>query len=53
MLAEHGDAWPAVFAGWAQRLVEAHQEGDRTAVSKLMHDETQRCFGEELALVVP
>ena len=51
--AEHGDAWPAVFAGWAQRLVEAVQAGDRTAVSKLMHDETQRCFGEELALVVP
>ena len=53
MLAEHGDDWPPVFAGWAQRLVQAHEEGDRTAVSKLMHDEPQRCFGEELALVVP
>ena len=53
MLAEHGDEWPAVFAGWAQRLVQAHEGGDRTAVSKLMHDETQRRFGEELALVAP
>jgi hypothetical protein len=53
MLAERGDDWPAVFAGWAQRLAQAHEEGDRTAVSKLTHDETQRCVGEELALVAP
>jgi len=53
MLAEHGDEWPAVFAGWAQRLVQAHEGGDRTAVSKFMHDEPQRCFAEEVALTVP
>ena len=53
MLAEYGDEWPAVFAGWAQRLVQAHEEGDRTAVSKLMHDETLRCFAEEVALTTP
>ena len=52
MLAEHGDAWPAVFAGWAQRL-EAVQAGDRAAVSKFMHDEAQRCLRGALALVVP
>ena len=53
MLAEHGDDWPAVVSGWAQRLVQAHYDGGRTAVSKLMHAETQRCCEEELALVVP
>ena len=53
MIAEHGDEWPAVFAGWAQRLVQAHEGGDRTAVSKLMHDEALRCFAEEVALTTP
>ena len=53
MLAEHGDEWPAVFAGWAQRLVQAHEGGDRTAVSKFMRDEAQRCFAGEVALTVP
>ena len=53
MLAEYGDDWPAVFAGRAQRLVQAHEEGDRTPVSMFMHDETQRCLGGKLALVVP
>ena len=53
MIAEHGDEWPAVFAGWAQRLVQEHEGGDRTAVSKLMHDETLRCFAEEVALTIP
>jgi hypothetical protein len=53
LLAEHGDEWPAVFAGWAQRLVQAHEGGDRTAVSKFMHDEALRCFAEEVALTLP
>jgi hypothetical protein len=53
MIAEHGDEWPAVFAGWAQRLVQEHEGGDRTAVSKFMHDETLICFAEEVALTIP
>ena len=53
MLEEHAVRWPAVFAGWAQRLLHAHEEGDRTAFSVFLHNETQRCFGEEVALVLP
>jgi len=53
MLEEHAVRWPAVFAGWAQRLLQAHEEGDRTAFSVFLHNETQRCFGEEVALVLP
>ena len=53
MLEEHAVRWPAVFAGWAQRLLQAHEEGERTACSVFLHNETQRCFGEEVALVLP
>jgi len=44
MLTEHGDRWPAVFASWAQRLLQAHEEGDITAFSVFMNNETRRCF---------
>jgi hypothetical protein len=53
MLDEHGDQWPATFASWVQRLVEAHAARDRTASSVFMNNESTRCVGEELALVVP
>ena len=53
MLAQHGAGWPALFASWSQRLLDAHARGDRAAFSAFMHDETKRCFGEEVALVVP
>jgi hypothetical protein len=53
MLTEHGDRWPAVFAGWAQRLLQAHEEGDSAAFSVFMNNEARRCFAEEIALVLP
>ena len=53
MLTEHGDRWPTVFAGWVQRLLQAHEEGDRIAFSVFMNNETRRCFAEEIALVLP
>ena len=53
MLEEHGEEWPAEFACWAQRLVEDHRAGDRAAFSVFMHNESTRCVGDELALVVP
>jgi hypothetical protein len=53
MLVEHADHWPAVFIGWAQHLVQVHEEGDRTAASNILRSETQRCYVGEVALVVP
>ena len=53
MLEEHGDQWPAKFASWAQRLVGAHAAGDRAAFSVFMHNQSTRCVGDEVALVVP
>ena len=53
MLAEHGAEWPAMFAGWAQRVVDAHAQGDRAFFSAFLHGETKRCFDDEVALVVP
>ena len=53
MLEEHGDEWPAKFASWAQRLVQDHCANDRTASPGFMNNESTRCVGEELALVVP
>ena len=53
MLEQHGAGWPALFASWAQRLLDAHAGGDRAAFSVFVHDETKRCFGDEVALVVP
>jgi hypothetical protein len=53
MLEEYADGWPGVFATWAQHLLQAHEKGDRTAFSVLLHHETHRCFGAELALVLP
>ena len=53
MLDEHGAGWPALFASWSQRLVEGHEQGNRAAFSAFVHDETKRCFGHEVALVVP
>ena len=44
MLAEHGERWLAVFAGWVQRLLHAHEEGDRTVFSVFRNNETRRCF---------
>ena len=53
MLEQHGAGWPALFASWSQRLLDAHAQGDRAAFSAFVHDETMRCFGDEVALVVP
>ena len=53
MLEQHGAGWPALFASWSQRLLDAHAGGDRAAFSAFVHDETKRCFGDEVALVVP
>ena len=53
MLEEHADGWPAVFASWAAGVVEAHAQGKRNAFSAFVHNETARCFGNDVALVVP
>ena len=53
MLQEHGDEWPAVFATWAQSIVERHQGGEVAAFSRFVHLETQRVLEGEVALVVP
>ena len=44
MPAEHGERWPAVFAGWVHRLLHAHEEGDNTVFYVFMNNETRRCF---------
>jgi len=53
MLEEHGAGWPAIFVGWAQRLLNQHETGDGTAFSVFMHEQSTRCVGDEVALVVP
>ena len=44
MPAEHGERWPAVFVGWVQRLLRAHEKGDRTVFSVFRNNETRICF---------
>jgi hypothetical protein len=53
MFEEHAGAWPALFATWAQQVLQQHEAGNRSAFSVFLHNETQRCFGNELALVLP
>ena len=53
MLEEHGAEWPATFACWAQRLLDIHEAADRAAFFVLMHNQSTRCVGAEVALVVP
>ena len=53
MLAEHGDDWAALFASWVQRLVDEHGAGRGAAFSAFVHSETQRCFADEVAIVLP
>ena len=53
MLEEHGPGWPVLFVGWAQRLINQHETGDRRAFIVFMHEQSTRCVGDDVALVVP
>ena len=53
MLEEHGENWPAVFAGWVQRVLDESEGGASNAFSIFVHSETRRCFEDQLALRVP
>ncbi len=53
MLEHHGDAWPGVFAGWAQRVLADCEGGVVNAFSLFVYAEIRRCFDGALALQVP
>jgi hypothetical protein len=53
MLEEHGENWGGLFAEWAQRVLQDHEDGIGNAFSLFVHDETRRCFHEQLSLHVP
>ena len=53
MLTEHGEAWPRVFAEWAQRVVNGCEEGRGNTFSVFVYSETRRCFDGAVALRVP
>ena len=53
MVAAHGAEWPATFAGWAQKVVNDHDAGHRTAFSQFMHSETVRVLSGTVAVAFP
>ena len=53
MLAEHGQHWATVFAGWVQCVLKDHEGGAGNAFSIFVNSETRRCFDSEVALRVP
>ena len=53
MLEEHGEDWPAVFAGWVQRVLDDTEAGMVNAFSHFVHAETRRCFDGVPGLRVP
>ena len=53
MLEEHGEDWPAVFAGWVQRVLDDNEAGMVNAFSHFVHAETRRCFDGVPGLRVP
>ena len=53
MLEEHGEDWPAVFAGWVQRVLDDTEAGIVNAFSLFVHAETRRCFDGVPGLRVP
>jgi hypothetical protein len=52
MLEEHKDEWPATFASWMQKVLDG-MEQDSATFSRFVHQETVRCFSDEVALQVP
>ena len=51
MLSHYEDRWGETFAGWMQKVVQEHEDAAVAAFSKLVYDETQRCFaGREAVL---
>ena len=53
MLEQHGEDWPAVFAGWVQRVLDDTEAGMVNAFSLFVHAETRRCFDGVPGLRVP
>ena len=53
MLEEHGDGWPALFAGWIQRVLDDFQAGIANAFSLFVNAETRRHFDGVPGLRVP
>ena len=53
MMDEWADDWPFMFATWVQKILDEVEGGDGSAVSRLVHDETVRCFSDEAALRMP
>ena len=53
MVQMHGKDWGNVFAGWIQRVLDQHDEGETNALSKFVHSEACRAFHNKAALHVP
>lgn len=53
MLTQHGVAWGEKFATWVEKILKDIAGGKANAFSKFVHDETVRCFHDDLVLMVP
>ena len=53
MLTQHGAAWGEKFATWVEKILKDIAGGKANAFSKFVHDETVRCFHDDLVLMVP
>ena len=53
MLAEHGEQWVRIFAGWMQEVLDSLARGQENVFSVFVHNETRRCFNSDVALELP
>ena len=53
MLAEHGEQWVRIFAGWMQEVMDSLERGQANAFSVFVNHETRRCFSSDVGLELP